>query len=97
MKLYDLLFYVVGNEMIDIIKRDSDSYEEYYIRKYSAKTHTAGEIFREDSDLLNMHVVTGGVSMYTGKAEEIVAEDSEMRDEYFEGDKEIPYMIIVVK
>lgn len=97
MKLYDWLFYIVGNEMVDIIEKDSDSYKEYCIGKYSAKTHTAGEIFRENSDLLSMYVKNGGVSMHTGKAEEIVAEDSEMRDEFFEGDKEIPYVIVVVK
>lgn len=86
LKLRELLMCFNENEWVSVV-----------CKCVSHGVFSVKEILEKNSDILDMNVPKNGIEIYRDKADEVVAEKSTTRDEFFQGDKEISYMIIEVQ
>lgn len=94
-KLKDLIICLNDNAWIEVVAK-CVSYGAYSVEELLEENHNI-EMFKNNADLLNMNVPKNGIEIYTGIADEVVAESSKTRNGFFQKKVEISYMVVEVK
>lgn len=83
LKLKGLLMFLNKNEWIEVVNKS-----------VSHGAYSVGELLERGKDILAIDVPSDGIEVYIGKADQIVADDSITRNGYFQGEKEVPYILV---
>lgn len=86
MKLKDFLLYLGEDTWVDVV-HGCTVYGTYSVREFLLKKEP----------ILELSVEKKGVTARMDRCENIVANDSELRGEFFQKDKEMPYIEIYVE
>lgn len=86
MKLRELLKSMSKSVLVEVHYRD--------LRCISDGAYYVEEILESNREMLDMEVPENGIELRYEEAEELVAYNSKARDEFFQGNRKVMYMLI---